>query len=50
MADLGPFMDKAAELHTEIERLNEEVLILALAGLGLAIALTIVSWKLWHTS
>lgn len=45
-----PFMDKAAELHHEIERLNEEVLILALAGLGLALILMVVCWKQWHAS
>ena len=40
--------DMHAELKNDLARLNEEVLVLALAGLGLAIALTLISWKLWH--
>lgn len=41
-------MDAAAALRTDLDRLGEEVLLLALAGLALALALSIVSWKLWH--
>lgn len=46
--DRGPFMDAAAALRRDLDRLNDEVLTLALVGMGLAIALAIVSWKLWH--
>ena len=42
---LGPFMDKAAELHDEIDRLNQEVILLALAGLALALLVMGLAWK-----
>lgn len=41
-------IDHSAQLQQQVDRLNDEVLTLALAGLGLALALMLLSWKLWH--
>lgn len=41
-------IDHAAALQREVERLNEEVLTLALAGMALALALMMMGVKLWH--
>lgn len=41
-------IDSAADLQRQINQLNEELLTLALALLGLALGFVVVSWKLWH--
>jgi hypothetical protein len=45
---IGILIDHAAALQREVERLNEEILTLALACLALALALMMMGVKLWH--
>jgi len=42
------FMDHAADLQREVDRLGDELLMIALAGLALAVACMIMGWQLWH--
>jgi hypothetical protein len=41
-------IDHAAALQREVDQLREEVLLLALAGIALGMALMLMGWKLWH--
>jgi hypothetical protein len=45
---LGAFMDHAAALQRDVDRLSQEVLALALAGVCLAIVCLTMGWRLWH--
>lgn len=47
MSDLDQYMDHAAELQLEVNRLSREVWALALAGLALALTVTLMGWQLW---
>lgn len=50
MTSIEQLIDHSAALQQDINRLNEEVLTLALAGLGLTILVVVLSYKLWHAS
>lgn len=40
--------DHVAELQQQIDWLGDQLLALALVGVGLAAILMLLSWKLWH--
>lgn len=40
--------DHVAELQAQLADLEAQLVALALAGVGLAVILMLLSWKLWH--
>jgi hypothetical protein len=48
MSELGQIMDHAAQLQQRVDRLELELSALAIAAIGLAVGLMILTWRLWQ--
>lgn len=48
MTRLEALIDHAAELQQDVDRLNAELVTLALAGLALALLVALMGWQIWR--
>jgi hypothetical protein len=48
MSDLGQLVDHAADLQRQVDRLWTDVLLLWVALLALAVAVTLQMWQRWE--